>query len=467
MRKFISVLLVLCVCLSMCSVTAFGYTQSYVPSEQDDLGEISITYNGSPLISLFNAHIPHHEDNDEDGFVIYKYNYLYDDSITVTNNVKDSSAVILLSKYSKNGNYTLSNYEYGSNSPLDKRLDVGIHHRTLPASISKYTGSKDYYHYVSSSGSVVKYDGDAHSLMLAIFTSDEDNISEDFYYHDSSNSIVKYDGDINALRETFSISDSFKVLKYGESVTFKLPKDTKDTMWGLRVLNSDTVSYCTPTYLFSYDDSVGKLDYFSDRHKEQLYELYKMHRSDLSHSGGLPFEDVKQSDYFYDPVIWACAYWVTNGTTDTTFSPNLDCTHEQILTFLYRVFSNTDVNSLVLKDVYPDVSKNEYYTDALIWARSIGMIKDCDIVGVPVKRSDVVKYLYYLSGEKDYSTAPASCFTDMEKYDDLTLEAVSWAVMNDITDGISDTEFGPELICTRGQIMTFLYRSLLPDVIEE
>ena len=329
MRKFISVLLVLCVCLSMCSVTAFGYTQSYVPSEQDDLGEISITYNGSPLISLFNAHINNPEDNAKEGDIIYKYNYLYDGNITVTNNVKDSSAV--LSKYYKNGNYTLSDYYYGSDSPLYKQLDVGIHPLTLPTSISKYTESKDYYHYVSSSGSVVKYDGDAHNLFAAIFASDKDNISDGY----------------NPL-ETLLPSDSFKVLKYGESITFKLPKDTKDIMWGLRVLNSDTVSYCSPIYLFSYDGSVCKLDYFSDRHKEQLYEFYKMLKWGLSQGDGLSFEDVKQSDYFYDPIIWAIANEITNGTTDTTFSPNLDCTHEQILSFLYRTFSGKHVDSLVL-----------------------------------------------------------------------------------------------------------------------
>ena len=49
-----------------------------------------------------------------------------------------------------------------------------------------------------------------------------------------------------------------------------------------------------------------------------------------------PFTDVAEGDYFYKAVLWAVENGVTNGTSDTTFSPNTNCTRAQIVTFLFR-----------------------------------------------------------------------------------------------------------------------------------
>ena len=55
--------------------------------------------------------------------------------------------------------------------------------------------------------------------------------------------------------------------------------------------------------------------------------------------GENPFNDVKESDYFYDAVLWAVANNITTGTGETTFSPENPCTRAQIVTFLYRDLS--------------------------------------------------------------------------------------------------------------------------------
>ena len=49
-----------------------------------------------------------------------------------------------------------------------------------------------------------------------------------------------------------------------------------------------------------------------------------------------PFEDVQHQAYYYDAVLWAVNRGVTNGTSNTTFSPNDTCTRGQVVTFLYR-----------------------------------------------------------------------------------------------------------------------------------
>ena len=52
--------------------------------------------------------------------------------------------------------------------------------------------------------------------------------------------------------------------------------------------------------------------------------------------GSNPFTDVKEKDYYYEPVLWAVANSITTGTSKTTFSPDSPCTRAQVVTFLWR-----------------------------------------------------------------------------------------------------------------------------------
>ena len=71
------------------------------------------------------------------------------------------------------------------------------------------------------------------------------------------------------------------------------------------------------------------------------------------------------------------------------------------------------------------------------------------------RHSDVVTYLWKLDGSP--RTKAGSTFTDVPKTEDYA-SAVQWAVNKAITNGTSETTFGPAETCTRGQIVTFLYR---------
>ena len=61
-------------------------------------------------------------------------------------------------------------------------------------------------------------------------------------------------------------------------------------------------------------------------------------RSEKSPAAGTanPFADVKSAAYYADAVLWAAKKDITKGTTNTTFSPDADCTRAQIVTFLWR-----------------------------------------------------------------------------------------------------------------------------------
>lgn len=158
------------------------------------------------------------------------------------------------------------------------------------------------------------------------------------------------------------------------------------------------------------------------------------------------FTDVDTGNWVSDPVAWALMNDITTGTSKTEFSPSINCTQAQILTFLYRAAREEQVKSSA-KDMELAVQ----------WAREKGMIDDSFDGNTPCTRATAVSYIWQ-AFNKPAAGAPAS-FTDVD--DNASFAgAVSWAVEKGITNGDgSDTIFSPDKVCTRGQIVTFLYRA--------
>lgn len=75
----------------------------------------------------------------------------------------------------------------------------------------------------------------------------------------------------------------------------------------------------------------------------------------------------------------------------------------------------------------------------------------------PVRETSTVMYLWKNADSPEYGDLGA--FDDVDSNAEYC-EAVSWAVMNDVTSGVSETEFAPEAICSRAQIVTFLQRAI-------
>lgn len=168
------------------------------------------------------------------------------------------------------------------------------------------------------------------------------------------------------------------------------------------------------------------------------------------------FTDVVKEAYYSDSVQWAVENGITNGTGGNTFSPNAPCTQAQIITFLYRALGEPTVigeNLYTYKTIAPD----KYYYNAMLWAYQHSIITNTNLdPDSGCTRSDVVVYLWRLEGKP---SAGSSNFTDVPSSADYA-QAVAWAVQQGITTGTSGTTFSPNDTCTRGQIVTFLYRDM-------
>ena len=172
-----------------------------------------------------------------------------------------------------------------------------------------------------------------------------------------------------------------------------------------------------------------------------------VHSSDNLQSAPANFTDVKSSDYYYDAVYWAVSKQITNGTSPTTFSPNDTCTQGHILTFLWRAKGEPAPAGTV--------RGTEYYTKAMQWAKEKGLTAAGLSPHADCTRADVVTYLWKLAGSPNIK---AASFTDVDP-DAACAQAVAWAVEQKITTGTSAATFSPDDTCTRGQIVTFLYRA--------
>lgn len=173
--------------------------------------------------------------------------------------------------------------------------------------------------------------------------------------------------------------------------------------------------------------------------------------------GKVTFSDVTEDLYCYAPVSWAVERYITNGTSVDTFSPNSTCTRAQILTFLWRANGcDRPINSFELTDVPWHAS----YYQACYWARSQGMIPYSGKVNPTgaCTRAMAVEFMWKNAGSPAYNTSSLP-FTDVSPSASYA-QAVAWALDQGITTGKTATTFAPNATCTRGQIVTFLYRAM-------
>ena len=166
------------------------------------------------------------------------------------------------------------------------------------------------------------------------------------------------------------------------------------------------------------------------------------------------FSDVRENAYYADAVLWAVDGGVTSGTSATTFSPDNTCTTAEVLTFLWRASGSPAASG---GNPYSDVPAGAYYEQAALWAGEEGLVSGSAFGGgAPCTRADAVTYLWRLAGQPSAGTAD---FADVPAGADFA-PAVAWAVEQGVTTGTGGDRFSPDTTCTRGQIMTFLYRAL-------
>ena len=169
------------------------------------------------------------------------------------------------------------------------------------------------------------------------------------------------------------------------------------------------------------------------------------------------FKDVPANAYYYEAVKWAQEKGITGGIGNGLFGPNDPCTRAQIVTFLWRAAGSPAPKNT--GTAFGDVKLGSFYEQAVAWAVENGITggtgEGMFSPDATCTRAQSVTFLYRASG------SPA--VSDKAEFSDVSTtafyaDAVAWAAKKGITTGIGGGLFGSGNDCTRGQIVTFLWR---------
>lgn len=165
------------------------------------------------------------------------------------------------------------------------------------------------------------------------------------------------------------------------------------------------------------------------------------------------FTDVMSNDDFARAVPWAVENGIAEPSSKTTFSPNEPCTRGEVVNYIYRWQGSPKVSG---KNPFKDVKSSDTFYNAVRWASKNGFIDGKTFNGnAPCTRGDALEILYKCSGSM--SMIAIDKFTDVPRSSKYQ-QPVSWAYYGAIAKPTTKTTFEPESVCTKGQIVTFIYQ---------
>ncbi len=215
-------------------------------------------------------------------------------------------------------------------------------------------------------------------------------------------------------------------------------------------------------YSVYYVNDAGKLEKLVSKYDNNLkafvFEIEHFSVYVVAYDeNAVSFVDVKESEYYFDSVKWAVANGITTGTDATHFSPNGTTTRGQMITFLWRMAGSPVFEDDGIK--FTDIKESDYFYNAVVWGWNIGIVSGKSETSFApddkVTRGEAVTFIYRYA--KVAGGDLPNPFTDV-KLGDFYYYPVLWTANNEITSGTSATTFSPADNCTRGQIVTFLYR---------
>ncbi len=178
------------------------------------------------------------------------------------------------------------------------------------------------------------------------------------------------------------------------------------------------------------------------------------------------FSDVQNPKHpYYNAIYWAANAGITKGYSDGTFGIDKNCTRGEMMMFLWR-YANKPAPKTVSKSPFKDVPKTHTFYKAILWGSQKGITKGYSDgtfgVNRNVTRGECMMFLWRLKGKPAPKAVARAPFPDVPK-NHVFYNAVLWGFQKKITTGFTDGklkgQFGVNENCTRGQIVTFLYRA--------
>ena len=246
--------------------------------------------------------------------------------------------------------------------------------------------------------------------------------------------------------ENGSVTVSPKSASKGDTVTVTVKPDSG------YVLETLTVTDKNGNELTLKDKGNGKYTFTMPAGKVEVKATFMEDNSLLNF-----FYDVPNGAYFYEAVKWAVENGITTGVGNDLFAPEQPCTRAQIVTFLWRAAGSPEPKGAA--SGMTDVVSGSYYEKAVAWAIENGITTGTTTTTFsPDATCTRAQAVTFLARALNAKAASAAEFSDVPT-DSYFADAVAWAASNGVTEGIGGGLFGSDNDCTRGQIVTFLYRA--------
>ena len=184
--------------------------------------------------------------------------------------------------------------------------------------------------------------------------------------------------------------------------------------------------------------------------------------SALAANDDMSFTDVKTTDWFYKEVCYVYDEGLMQGTSATTFDPNLTTSRGMIVTILYRLEGEP---SLMNDNIFTDVEPGSWYEKGVVWANGKGIVEGYGNgkfrPNDPITREQLATIMYRYANYKGYDTATKadlSDFVDSGKISSYALDAMKWANAAGLINGVGASKLDPQGDATRAQVAAIFYR---------
>lgn len=345
---------------------------------------------------------------------------------------------------------------------------------TIAVSGGKFSSDPSVYVVGNGNTNIVKRDGSEGAYTYTVLaksgltsgvylTNPSGALASNYYVSSTANGVwtvsysAPYSGGSSSYDPTYSVSTPSKTehgtvtvspknASKGDRVTVTVKPDSG------YVLETLTVTDKNGNELTLKDKGNGKYTFTMPAGKVEVKATFMEDNSMLNF-----FYDVPNNAYFYEAVKWAVKNGITTGVGDNLFAPEQPCTRAQIVTFLWRAAGSPEPKGAA--SGMSDVVSGSYYEKAVAWAIENGITTGTTTSTFsPDATCTRAQAVTFLARALKAKAASAAEFSDVPT-GSYFADAVAWAAANGVTEGIGGGLFGSDNDCTRGQIVTFLYRA--------
>lgn len=168
------------------------------------------------------------------------------------------------------------------------------------------------------------------------------------------------------------------------------------------------------------------------------------------------FNDIDETGWYAEAVQYVYENGIMVGKDENSFNPNGKLSREQLVQMLYSIEGKPEVN---INNPYRDVKETQWYYQAVLWAKQTGVATGKGNgtfgIGSQITRQDLTLMLYayadYKGFDKTTNNSAISGFADANKVSSYAKNAMNWAVTQGIISGKGGNRLDPTGNATRAE----------------